>query len=259
MRAVTRGIRQDLLQKSLRRHARFKQGVPKDALLGMSTADGGLPESEVPSLPDDQILRAVRTDALRGGYYLADYRGYRGYEPGENVVHLFVMGALVKEAAAASALLLEKGLYANVIVVTSPELLLGILGEHDDYRHLREGLEIRGDLHLGSSPLGAADAIDLAGRRIPIVAVQDGEAGLLDNIGSIVGTRQRTLAIRKFSKSGTPAQIYEYHHIDPASIAGACEQVLAETATERVLLSGEALSRLRAQQSEATQPWRELV
>ena len=35
---------------------------------------------------------------LAGGYRLVDWRGYRGYEPGENVVELFVMGALVPEA-----------------------------------------------------------------------------------------------------------------------------------------------------------------
>ena len=54
------------------------------------------------------------------------------------------------------------------------------------------------------------DAIDLAGRRIPIVSVHDGEEGLLDNIGSIVGARQLSLAVRRFSKCGTPDQIYEY-------------------------------------------------
>ena len=49
------------------------------------------------------------------------------------------MGSLVVEAVEASKALLERGVYANVIAVTSPELLLGILGEQDEYRHLREG------------------------------------------------------------------------------------------------------------------------
>ena len=244
IRAVTRGIEQKLLLTSLRRQARFKQGLPAGAMLGTTAADGGLLESGVPSLPDATILAATRTDALHGAYWLIDYRGYRGYEPGETVVHLCVMGALVPEAAAASALLLEQGLHANVLVVTSPELLLGILGDHDGYTHLQR-LGITGELHLRPGALDVADAVDLAGRRIPIVSVHDGEAGLLDNLGSVVGTRQTALAVRKFSKSGTPAQVYGYHGLDAAGIAAACVRALAGMAEENVKLTAAASTRLQ--------------
>ncbi|MCP4921259.1 MAG: hypothetical protein GY913_30555, partial [Proteobacteria bacterium] len=54
----------------------------------------------------------------------------------------------------------------------------------------------------------------------------DGEAGLLDNIGSIVGVRQETLAVRKFSKCGRPAEVFKYQHLDADSIAEACGKVL---------------------------------
>ena len=53
----------------------------------------------------------------------------------------------------------------------------------------------------------------------------DGEAGLLDNIGSIVGVRQETLAVRKFSKCGRPAEVFKYQHLDADSIAEACGKV----------------------------------
>jgi pyruvate dehydrogenase E1 component len=262
IRAVTMGIRQDLLMTNLRKQARFKKDLPAGALLGTSSADGGLPQSEVPSVRDEEILKELREDVLAGAYYLIDYRGYRGYDPGENVVHLFVMGALVHEAAAASEALLERGVYANVIVVSSPELLLGILAERDGYRTLRERLGIDGSLHLKpaapDSVLDRVDVIDLAGRSIPVVSVHDGEAGLLDNIGSIAGVRQIALAVRKFSKSGTPSDVYGYHHLAREHIVEACGRALAENALLRVRLTEDALAGLRAQQHEAAPGWREL-
>ena len=86
----------------------------------------------------------MRDDVLAGGYYLVDYRGYAGYEPGDNVVHVFAMGSLADGAVEASKKLLERGIYANVIHVSSPELLFGILGHQDGYTHLREGLGVDG-------------------------------------------------------------------------------------------------------------------
>ncbi len=267
IRAVTRGIRQDLLIKSLRRQVRFKKDLPAGAQLGMSSADGGLPETEVLSLSDEEIFVRLKKDVLGGGYHLANYRGYRGYNPGENVVHVFVMGALAPEALAASEALLARGIYANVIVVSSPSLLLGLQGQQDGFRHLRQNLGVTGDLHLGQQtpqalgevvgPLGPLDAVDLAGRRIPVVSVHDGEEGLLDNIGSIVGVKQQSLAVRRFSKCGTPAQVYAYQGLDPDSIVDACGRVLAETALEEVRLTGQAMEVIRQGQGQQT-PWQEL-
>ncbi len=261
IRAVTLGLQQRLLLDNLRRQVRFKNDLPDGAVLGASTADGGLPETEVPALPDAEILDALREDVLAGAYYLIDYRGYRGYEPGENVVHVFAMGALVREAAAASEQLLERGIYANVIAVTSPELLLGILARRDDYHTLRQRLGVDGSLHLrpvGDRGVEEADAIDLAGRRIPVVSVHDGELGLLDNIGSIAGTQQVTLGVHKFSKSGTPADVFAYHGLDADSIGQACGRALAETALERVRLGPAALARVQASAATPAPPWKQL-
>src|SRR5262245_49485166 len=95
-----------------------------------------------------------------------------------------------------------QGIYANVIAVSSPELLRANLAAQNDFAHLRHGLGLDGNLQL--APRGVVDEapelITLAGRRVPVVSVHDGEAGLLDNIGSILGVRQEALAVRKFSK-----------------------------------------------------------
>ena len=263
IRAVTRAVRQDRLLTNLRRQARFKQGVPEGARLGAKHGDGGLLEAEVPAVADAEILAALREDVLRGGYWLCDWRGYKGYEPGENVVVLVTMGALVQETLEAAEHLLERGIYANVLVASSPELLCGILGDRDEYRHLRETLGVDGALHLKpragrGQPFAADEVVDLAGRRIPIVSIHDGEPGLLDNLGSIVGVRQIALATRKFSKSGTPTDVYRYHRLDADSIVEAAGRALAETALEPIRLSPGAVEVVRRGPRAPQQPWREL-
>ena len=46
-----------------------------------------------------------------------------GYQPGRNVVHLFVSGAMVPEAIAAAGQLRAQHIFANVFNVTSGDLL----------------------------------------------------------------------------------------------------------------------------------------
>ncbi len=262
VRAVTRALHQNQLLEWLKRQARWKREMPAGAELGLGAEDGGLHEAEVPHAPDAEILAALKQDVLAGGYRLIDWRGYRGYQPGENVVELFVMGALVPEAIGASRLLLDRGVYANVTVVTSPDLVCGELARKTGFAHLLGTLGVNGRLHLrpagkNQGPLGASDVVDLAGRRVPIVSVHDGEIGLLDNLGSIVGVPQIARAVVKFSKSGTPAHIFEYHGLHAEGIAESCGQVLAQTAMEHVQLHPEAVALLRNQKAPAGD-WREL-
>ncbi|PIS10871.1 MAG: pyruvate dehydrogenase [Bdellovibrio sp. CG10_big_fil_rev_8_21_14_0_10_47_8] len=238
IRGVTRGIEQKELIPFLSRQARFKQDP--SALLHRTEypMNGAQDEAQVPSIDEATMLEKMRHDVLAGGYYLIDYRGYAGYEPGDNVVHIFSMGSMTTEAIKASEALLTKGVYANVIVVTSPDLLCGIHGHENDYQYLREGLGINGNLWIHPTEhLNGHELVTVAGRRVPIVSVHDGEAGLLDNLGSIVGTRHECLAVRKHSKCGRPKDIYEYHGIDWQSVIEACGKVLAETALEEVKVS----------------------
>lgn len=263
IRAVTRALHQNQLLDNVRRQARWKREMPAGAELGRTAQDGGLHEQEVPHAPDTEILATLREHALAGGYRLIDWRGYRGYQPGENVVELFVMGALVPEAIEAAESLLDRGVYANVTVVTSPDLLCGELAKKTGYHHLVQTLAVNGNLHLrpagkAGGALDAGDVIDLAGRRVPIVSVHDGEVGLLDNLGSVLGVPQIAKAVVKFSKSGTPAHIYRYHGLHGEGIAEACGQALAQTALEKVSLHPRALALLRNQENAPAGDWREL-
>ncbi|QDU67035.1 pyruvate dehydrogenase [Engelhardtia mirabilis] len=263
IRGVTRALKQSEMLEHLRRHANHKAQLPAGVTLTPSDSellDQGTDEASLQAKPDSEILESVRRACLAGAYYLIDWRGYAGYEPGDNVVQLFSMGSVTTEAVEASRRLLERGIYANVIVVTSPDLLCGILADQEDYRHLRVELGIDGDLHLSTAEVVAeAELIGLAGRRVPIVAVCDGEAGLLDNLGSIVGVRQVTCAVRRFSKCGRPDQVYTYQHLDADALFDACGRVLAETALENIVVSESLRARLANGESGGPRPhWREL-
>ncbi|MCS6837216.1 MAG: pyruvate dehydrogenase [Bdellovibrionaceae bacterium] len=236
IRCVTRGVEQKDFLRYLQTQRRFKKNSqivlhPKGFPLS-----GAQDESQIEPLPEDEIWETIRADVLSGAYYLIDYRGYQNYQPGDNVVHIFAMGSPSTEAIKASKKLLEYGIYANVIIVTSPDLVCGNLAYQNDYEVLRVRLGISGDLYVKEL---VQDAVTiLSGLRVPIVSVHDGEPGLLDNIGAIVGVKQIALSVRKHSKCGRPAEIYHYHGIDWEAIVAACLRVLEDTARENIRVIG---------------------
>jgi pyruvate dehydrogenase E1 component len=245
----------------LKRQARFKadwNGQPLH-MPGFEVG-GAVDESTLESVSEEQMIEQIRTEVLQGAYYLIDYRGYAGYEPGDNVVNIFAMGAMGTEAIKASEELLKRGIYANVIMVTSTDLLLGVQAHADNYNYLKNYLGIDASLHLQPLPNGNAEAGEVAtlsGRRIPCVSVHDGEPGLLDNLGSVVGVKQECLAVRKHSRTGRPADIYAYHHIDAASVVEAAGKVLSETALEEIKLSPRVIEQLQGAESQHMN-WRQL-
>ncbi|HRO66109.1 MAG TPA: pyruvate dehydrogenase, partial [Pseudobdellovibrionaceae bacterium] len=257
IRAVTRGVEQKDMMVHLKRQARFK--AEPGALLARAEfpMDQATNEADVAALDDAAILSSLREEVLQGAYRLIDYRGYAGYEPGDNVVNIFSMGSPTTEAIKASEALLARGIYANVIVVTSSDLLCGILAHENDYHWLKQGLQVNSNLHLRrTEEVGTGDLVTVAGRRVPIVSVHDGEPGLLDNLGSIVGVRHESCATRKHSKCGRPADIYAYHGLDAESVVEACGKVLSETALEKTMVSEQVLGEAAA--STTTSHWTEL-
>lgn len=260
IRGVTRGIDQKMLMKYLKRQSRYKTQQSLMALKDYPMR-GATDESTVAALGEEQIMAGLKEDVLKGAYYLIDYRGYANYEPGDNVVNIFSLGAMVTEAVNASEDLLKRGIYANVIVVTCTDLLVGNLAHENNYDYLRNGLQITGDLHLQPTVNGNAtpgEIATLSGRRVPIVSVHDGEPGLLDNIGSVVGVRHESLAVRRHSKCGRPVDIYAFHGIDSDSVVDACGKVLSETAMETIRVSQKTLNSAQAGQASPgdwTQLW----
>lgn len=260
IRGTTRGIEQKDFLKRLQRHRRFKAGQPDLLCHSDYTVAGATDEAQVASLGENEILAQVRADVLNGAYYLIDYRGYAGYEPGDNVVNIFALGAMGSEALKASDILLSRGIYANVIIVTCTDLLLGNPAYENDYHHLRNNLQVNGNLYLQPTANGqllTGEVATLSGRRVPAVSVHDGEPGLLDNIGSVIGTRHIALAVRKHSKCGRPSEVYRYHGIDAEAVVEAAGKALAETALEEVRVSQRVLQTVQSR-PETESHWREL-
>ena len=258
IRGVTRGVEQKDMMLNLKRQARFKTNLTAPLHRTEFRLAGAADEATLATQDETQILNQIREEVLQGAYYLVDYRGYAGYEPGDNVVQIFAMGSMTTEALKASEALLSKGVYANVIVVTSSDLLCGILAHENDYQYLKNNLAVNGDLQIHpTEELQAAELVTIAGRRVPIVSVADGEAGLLDNLGSIVGARQESLAVRHHSKCGRPSEVYEYHNMDWKAVIEACGKVLAETALEDVKVSPTVLGEAQVSQA-APAKWSDL-
>lgn len=242
LRLVTRGAEQKDMAHYLKKQARFKAGLEGSLARAEFPIAGAANEAEVGNIDEAQMMATIREEVLKGAYYLIDYRGYAGYEPGDNVVNIFSLGTMTTEAIKASEALLARGIYANVIVVTSQDLVCGINAHEDDYDYLKNALGLNSNLYLKKTDdVSAGDLITVAGKRVPVVSVADGEAGILDNIGSVIGVRQEALGVRKHSKCGRPSEIYAYHSIDAEAVVEACGKVLAETALEKVIVTENAL------------------
>ena len=258
IRGVTRGAEQKELLKRLKQQARFKT---TDVTLCHNdyVIEGATPESQIEARSDEEIFTQLKTEVLAGAYSLINYQSYAGYVPGDNVVNIFSMGATTTEAIKASDMLLQKGIYANVFVVTSSDLLCGILAHENDYSYLKQGLGIDTKLHILPAAMGsnAGELVTVAGRKIPVVSVHDGEPGLLDNLGSILGTKHEALAVRKHSKCGRPVDIYKFHGIDEDAIVDAVGKALSETALEGIEIHRSVLEQASAHSSNI-QNWREL-
>lgn len=258
LRCSTRGVEQKDMLKLLSRQARFKTQTDAALCRAEFVMENASVESDVSARSESEIFNVIREEVLQGAYYLIDYRGYAGYEPGDNVVNIFAMGSPTTEAIKASETLLSYGVYANVIVITSPDLVAGIQAHENDYAYLKHGLDINNNLYLHrKDEVESSDLMTVAGKRIPIVSVHDGEAGILDNLGSIVGVRQESCAVRKHSKCGRPDEIYKFHGIDSDSIVEAAGKVLSETALEQVIVSRKALEDSQNPQVSSTH-WSEL-
>jgi pyruvate dehydrogenase E1 component len=258
LRLVTRGVEQKDMLHYLKKQARFKVGLEGSLARSEFPVSGAANEETIETQAETEIFSKIREEVLQGAYFLIDYRGYAGYEPGDNVINIFAMGAMVTEAIKASESLLAMGIYANVIAVTSSDLLIGIQGYETDYAYLKQGLGVNSNLYLRKAENSSAgELMTIAGKRIPVVSIADGEEGLLDNIGSIIGVRQEALAVRKHSKCGRPSEIYAYHGIDSESVIEACGKVLAETALEKIVVSASALSDVQ-QSAGSSAHWTEL-
>jgi pyruvate dehydrogenase E1 component len=155
----------------------------------------------------------LRGQVLAGGYRLVDRRVATPQLEDRYVVQLAVAGAMLPEAVAAARVLHEEGVAANVLCITSPDLLYRGLSQARR-RHLRRGTSAFDAGHLGQ-------LIPPDERRAPIVTVHDAASHALAFIGSAFGAPLVPLGVDHFGQSGTRAELYAQEGIDPDTIVNA--------------------------------------
>ncbi|HEV7656442.1 MAG TPA: pyruvate dehydrogenase [Mycobacteriales bacterium] len=158
--------------------------------------------------PVDQTLAAVPADPAarerrRKQVVAGAYPLRRVPEP---AVTLVAMGAVVPEVLAAADRLAGLGLAADVVCVTSPDLLFRAT-------QARRGLDEASSWVL--------DSVFPAGRATPLVTVLDGHPHTLSFLAGIWAAPATHLGVTAFGQSGDLPSVYRYHGLDTDSILGA--------------------------------------
>jgi len=170
--------------------------------------DGGSAYLRLSTRPVDQSLADVPTDpaarerrrrqVVAGAYPLRRRDGA--------VVTIAVMGAMVTEALAAAARLEQVGVLADVVCVSSPDLLFRALrarqGRADDSTWILEQ----------AFP---------ARRATPLVTLLDGHPHTLAFLAAINGVPSALLGVTAFGQSGSLEEVYRYHGIDSDAVVRA--------------------------------------
>ncbi|MCF2532424.1 transketolase-like TK C-terminal-containing protein [Yinghuangia soli] len=176
------------------------------ALGRLGRPDGDSAYLRLSTRPVDQALAAVPADqaarerrrrqVVAGAYALRRATG-------EPAVTLAAMGALVPEALAAADRLAALGVAADVVCVTSPDLLFRAT-------QARRGLL--------DAPHWILDQVFPEQRATPLVTVLDGHPHTLAFLGTVNNVPVTTLGVSRFGQSGTIEDLYRYHGIDTDSI-----------------------------------------
>ena len=154
---------------------------------------------------------ALRRQVLAGAHRLVDRRDDAGYIPGENVVHIMASGAIIPEAVEASRLLLEEGVFANVVSVTGPGPL---------YRRYQASVK---SVHGVRRELTGfmTDVIPIDDSA-PVVTVVDGHPHSLAWLGAALNAPLYPLGVSGYGQSGGLQDLYREYGIDTDSIMNAC-------------------------------------
>lgn len=116
------------------------------------------------------------------------------------------MGAVVPEALAAADRLEAVGTIADVICVTSPDLLY---------------LAVRARQGFEQAESWIVDQVFAADRATPLVTVLDGHPHTLSFLATINRVPTSALGVTRFGQSGSLEDVYRYHGLDADSIVRA--------------------------------------
>ena len=164
----------------------------------------------------------LRRQVLAGGYRLVDASD--AVAQGAPPVFLVGSGAVLPEVLAAAAELADEGIAASVIDVTSADRLYRAW-----QRTLRQGVRTA----TTPSVPGALRSIFLGAEqgqmaaRAPIVTVHDAASHTMSWLGSALGVPAVSLGVDSFGQSGSVADLYRAHDLDPGSIVNAALAALS--------------------------------
>jgi len=153
--------------------------------------------AEVPA--DPQAWARRRAQVLAGGYVMREAGG-------SPRVVLVGVGAVMPQVAAAATELAEAGIPADVICLTSADLI---------HRALQARRGITG------GPDTILDELFPAQRTAPIITVLDGHPHTLSFLAAINGAPITSLGVQDFGQSGDIEDLYRYYGIDAETIVGA--------------------------------------
>jgi len=184
-----------------------------DALSHVGRPGGRSAYFRLSTRPVDQVLAAVpaepeardrrRRQVLAGAYPLR-----RHPEP---AVTLVGMGAVMPELLVAAEQLQEWGYGADVVCVTSADLIF-------------QATQARDGLNGGSAWI--LDEVFSAERARPMVTVLDGHPHTLAFLGAIHPAPSRALGVTEFGQSGDLPDLYRHFGIDGRSVACAAAGLL---------------------------------
>jgi pyruvate dehydrogenase E1 component len=178
------------------------------SLARLGRPDGCSAYLRLSTRPVDQTLADVPHDSTarerrRRQVVAGAYRLRRHPSP---AVTIAAMGAVVPEALAAADRLARQDVAAEVVCVTSPDLL---------YRALRarQGHE--------SAEAWVLDQVFPADRAAPMVTVLDGHPHTLSFLATVNQVKHSALGVTGFGQSGALDDVYRLHGIDADSITAA--------------------------------------
>ncbi len=160
-------------------------------------------------LEDVDAMAGLRQAVLRGGYRLLDYSSREDYDVSDNVINIFVSGVMVVETLQASEELSREGIYANVIVITSADMI---------YREYVKYTQSATSTTQSSSSIYLHQLIPPLERRVPLVTLIDGHSHSLAFLGGLLGARMVGLGVHEFGQSGSREALYEYYGIGVEAI-----------------------------------------
>ena len=179
--------------------------------LSTKPVDQGIFNSLLEQRSEDEL----REQILRGAYRLIDRSAERDYGVGDNVVHIFATGAMIPEAVAAAEALNNDGIFANVFVITSADVLF--------HEHLAA---TQGPAAGANAAPWLARLLTRDERGAPLVTVHDGHPLTLAALGGALSMRMANLGVTTFGQTGSPEALYRVNRIAPADIAAAARTLL---------------------------------